>query len=84
MFVSDFITADDGSVRKIVELSQLDEFEYVIDELEVPEEEFIESNTNLGLDEVPEDVVQILMDLAGWLPLIKITRSGSSAVMRTI
>ena len=36
MFVSDFITADDGSVRKIVELSQLDESEYVTDELRYP------------------------------------------------
>ena len=71
MFVSDFITADDGSVRKIVELSQLDESEYVTDELEVPEEEFIESNTNLGLDEDPEDVVQILMESGSMATLDK-------------
>lgn len=62
MLVSKFIAADDGSVRDLVEFPRLPKIEYVIDDQQIPDEEFVEPDTNLGSDQEPEDVVQILME----------------------
>jgi hypothetical protein len=62
MLISEFIAADDGSVRNLVELSSLPEIEYVIDDLQIQGEEFVEPDTSFGSDQELEDVVQILME----------------------